>query len=219
MKSPFRESLAGMFHGYSASNISSHLPLNESRRKATLLYNQPSFYPLGSHDASDYNTVAIISFLRKASPTLVTMSKTFRKYETRLDCDTCAAAQHDIPPNANSETLLSFGVWQERRLVVVPRRLEALAVNDAGTALVVLLLGDPHLLEGRQGSENGTTDPDGVLALGRSNDLDLHGRRSKSSDLLLHTVGETRVHGGTTRLGARLAIGSQPVYDKAENIP
>lgn len=31
-----------------------------------------------------------------------------------------------------------------------------------------------------------------------SNDLDLHGRRSKSSDLLLHPVGDTRVHGGTT---------------------
>lgn len=78
--------------------------------------------------------------------------------------------------------------------------LEALAVNNGGTALVVLLLGDPHLLEGRKGSQNGTTDPDGVLALGGSNDLDLHGRRSKRSDLLLHTVGETRVHSGTTRL-------------------
>src|SRR4051812_10342866 len=57
--------------------------------------------------------------------------------------------------------------------------LEALAVHDRGTALVVLLLRDPHLLEGRQGGENGTTDPDRVLALGGSNDLDLHRRRSK----------------------------------------
>ena len=73
-------------------------------------------------------------------------------------------------------------------------------MNDGGTTFVVLLLGDPHLLEGGQGGENGTTDPDGVLALGGSNDLDLHGRRSKSSDLLLHTVGDTGVHGGTTRL-------------------
>jgi len=80
------------------------------------------------------------------------------------------------------------------------KSLEALAVDNGGTALVVLLLRDPHLLESREGGENGTTDPDGVLALRRSNDLDLHGRRSKSSDLLLHTVGETGVHGGTTRL-------------------
>jgi hypothetical protein len=35
--------------------------------------------------------------------------------------------------------------------------------------------------------QNGSTDPDGVLALGGSDDLDLHGRRSKSSDLLLHS--------------------------------
>lgn len=78
--------------------------------------------------------------------------------------------------------------------------LEALAVHDGRTALIVLLLRDPHLLEGREGRENGTTDPDGVLPLGRGNNLDLHGRRRKSSDLLLHTVRETRVHGGTSRL-------------------
>ena len=32
--------------------------------------------------------------------------------------------------------------------------LEALAVNDGGAALVVLLLGDPHLLEGGEGSKD-----------------------------------------------------------------
>lgn len=78
--------------------------------------------------------------------------------------------------------------------------LEALAVDDRRTALVVLLLGDPHLLEGRQRSQDRTTDPDGVLSLRRSNNLNLHGGWSQSSDLLLHTVGETRVHGSTTRL-------------------
>ena len=78
--------------------------------------------------------------------------------------------------------------------------LEALAVHNRRAALVVLLLRDPHLLEGRERSQDRTTDPDRVLSLGRSNDLDLHRRRSKSSDLLLHTVGETRVHGGTARL-------------------
>lgn len=79
-------------------------------------------------------------------------------------------------------------------------------MNDGRTALVVLLLRDPHLLEGRQGGQNGSTDPDGVLALGGSDDLDLHGRRSKSSDLLLHTVGDTGVHGGTTRLKSDILL-------------
>lgn len=50
--------------------------------------------------------------------------------------------------------------------------LEALPVDNAGAGLVVLLLGDPHLLEGGQGSQDGATDPDGVLPLGRSNDLE-----------------------------------------------
>merc|ERR1719374_478384 len=76
--------------------------------------------------------------------------------------------------------------------------LEALAVDDAGAGLVVLLLGDPHLLEGREGSQDGASDPDGVLPLGRSDDLDLHGGGSQGGDLLLHAVSDTGVHGGAT---------------------
>ena len=78
--------------------------------------------------------------------------------------------------------------------------LEALAVDDGRTALIVLLLGDPHLLEGGEGGQDGTTDPDRVLSLWRSNDLDLHGGWSERGDFLLHTIGDTWVHGGTTRL-------------------
>ena len=54
------------------------------------------------------------------------------------------------------------------------------------------------MLEGREGGENGTTDPDRVLSLGWCDDLDLHGGWCKSSDFLLHTVGDTWVHGGST---------------------
>merc|ERR1739845_216262 len=77
--------------------------------------------------------------------------------------------------------------------------LEALAVDNGGAALVVLLLGDPHLLEGGEGGQDGATDPDGVLPLGRSNDLDLDGGGGEGGDLLLHPVGDTGVHGGATR--------------------
>lgn len=52
--------------------------------------------------------------------------------------------------------------------------LEALAVDDGWSTLVVLLLGDPHLLEGGQRSQDRTTNPDGVFALRRCDDLDLH---------------------------------------------
>jgi len=75
--------------------------------------------------------------------------------------------------------------------------LEALAVDDAGAGLVVFLLGDPHLLEGGQRSKDGATDPDGVFTLRRGNDLDLDGGGGKGGDFLLHTIGNTGVHGGS----------------------
>merc|ERR1712119_118606 len=80
----------------------------------------------------------------------------------------------------------------------VGMRLEALAVDDGWAALVVLLLGDPHLLEGGEGSQDGASDPDGVLPLWGSDDLDLDGGGSEGSDLLLHTVSNTGVHGGAS---------------------
>merc|ERR1712155_334605 len=77
--------------------------------------------------------------------------------------------------------------------------LEALPVDNGWAALVVLLLGDPHLLEGGEGRQDGSSDPDGVFPLRGSNNLDLNGGWSKSGDFLLHTVSNTGVHGGATR--------------------
>merc|ERR1711911_320412 len=84
---------------------------------------------------------------------------------------------------------------ENRRL---DKHLEALAVDNGGAALVVLLLGDPHLLEGGEGGQDGASDPDGVLPLGGSDDLDLDGGGSKGGDLLLHAVSNTGVHGGAS---------------------
>jgi hypothetical protein len=81
---------------------------------------------------------------------------------------------------------------------IVQSHLEALAVNNGWSRLIVLSLGDPHLLEGGEGGKDGATDPDGVLTLWRSDDLDLHGGRSKVGDLLLHAVSDTREHSGST---------------------
>ena len=77
--------------------------------------------------------------------------------------------------------------------------LEALAVDDGRAGLVVFLLADPHLLEGGERGEDGAADPDGVLALWGSDDLDLHRARGQCRDLLLHAVRDTRVHGGASR--------------------
>ncbi|GMT10805.1 hypothetical protein PFISCL1PPCAC_2102, partial [Pristionchus fissidentatus] len=76
--------------------------------------------------------------------------------------------------------------------------LEALAVDNGGAGLVVFGLGDPHLLEGGERGEDGSSDPDGVLALGGSDDLDLHRAGGEGGDLLLHAVGDSGVHGGSS---------------------
>merc|ERR1719495_1198598 len=72
-------------------------------------------------------------------------------------------------------------------------------VNNGWSALIILLLGDPHLLEGGEGSKDGSSNPDRVLPLWWSNDLDLDGGWSKSSNLLLHPISNTRVHCGASR--------------------
>jgi len=72
-------------------------------------------------------------------------------------------------------------------------------VDNGWAALIVFLLGDPHLLEGGKGRQDGATDPDGVFPFWGSNDLDLNGGWGKSGDLLLHTISNTGVHGGATR--------------------
>merc|ERR1719493_314734 len=85
--------------------------------------------------------------------------------------------------------------WQKAKI----KHLEALPVDNGWAAFVILLLGDPHLLEGGQGSQDGASDPDGVFPLWGSNDLDLNGGWGQGSDLLLHPVSNTGVHGGATR--------------------
>merc|ERR1719473_147269 len=87
---------------------------------------------------------------------------------------------------------------------------EALAVDNGGARLVVLALGDPHLLEGRERGKNGAANPDRVLALRGGNDLDLHGGGGKAGDLLLHAVGNAGEHGGTAR---KDSVGVQVLTD------
>ena len=77
--------------------------------------------------------------------------------------------------------------------------LHAFSVNNAGTRLVILLPGDPHLLEGGERSQDGSSDPDGVFPLRRSNDLDLHCGRRKGCYLFLHSISHSWEHCSTSR--------------------
>merc|ERR1719309_1039514 len=71
-------------------------------------------------------------------------------------------------------------------------------MDDSWSSLVVFLLGDPHLLEGGKRRQDRASDPNGVLSFWRSDDLYLHGGGSHAGDFLLHAVGDTGVHRGTT---------------------
>ena len=113
-----------------------------------------------------------------------TISNSFRK---NLILNIRQIFDHTISPH-NLRTLSNSQTY----------RLEALSVDDGWTRFVILGLGDPHLLEGGKGSEDGSSDPDGVLSLRRSDDLDLHGGRGKGGDLLLHSLGDSWEHGGST---------------------
>ena len=58
--------------------------------------------------------------------------------------------------------------------------------------------GDPHLLEGAERRQNGTTNPHTVLSLRRSHHFDLHGGRCQGSQLLGHALSNSSEHSGTT---------------------
>eukprot|EP00032_Breviata_anathema_P000604 JZ549901.1.p2 GENE.JZ549901.1~~JZ549901.1.p2 ORF type:complete len:115 (+),score=22.75 JZ549901.1:92-436(+) len=77
--------------------------------------------------------------------------------------------------------------------------LKPLAVDNARAKLVILLLADPHLLEGKQGGQDKPPDPNKVLALRRSDDLDLQGAGRQGSHLLLHAVSDAREHKSATK--------------------
>lgn len=71
-------------------------------------------------------------------------------------------------------------------------------MDDSRTRLVVLLLGTPEVLESAERSQDGTTNPDRVFPLRRSDNLDLHTGWRQGGQLLLHAVGDTREHCGSS---------------------
>ncbi len=72
-------------------------------------------------------------------------------------------------------------------------------MDNGRTGLVVLSPGDPHVLKGGEGSEDGTTQPDRVLSLRGGDDLDLNGGGSEGSELLGQSLDDTWKHGGASR--------------------
>merc|ERR1719341_455759 len=82
---------------------------------------------------------------------------------------------------------------------ITVKNLETFAVDNSGARFVVFFLGDPHSLESGERGKDRATDPYRVFSLRGSNDLNLDGGWCEGGDFLLHTISNTRVHGGTTR--------------------
>jgi len=71
-------------------------------------------------------------------------------------------------------------------------------MNYSGARLIILLLGNPEILECTQGGQDGTSNPYGILAFWWCNDLDLHARGRQGSQFLLQAIGDPREHRGST---------------------
>lgn len=84
-------------------------------------------------------------------------------------------------------------VWESlcKRKTFDSNILETFTMYDSRTRLIIFLFRDPHLLEGGERCQNGTTDPNRVFSLWRSDDLDFDGWWSQGSDFLLHTISNT----------------------------
>ena len=78
------------------------------------------------------------------------------------------------------------------------RGSETFKVHNGGTRLIVLLLGDPHLLEGGQRGQDGATDPHAKLALRGRYHFDLRVGRGIFADFFEHSVGNSAEHHATS---------------------
>merc|ERR1712173_525036 len=77
-------------------------------------------------------------------------------------------------------------------------RLRALSVDNGRARLVILVLGNPHLFEGGEGSKDGSSNPDRVFPLRRSNNLDSHGLRGELVKFVLKTLVNLVEHSGSS---------------------
>ena len=71
-------------------------------------------------------------------------------------------------------------------------------MNNRRSTLVVLLLRNPHFLEGRQTGEDRPSNPGAVLAFRRGDDFHSGSVRREGDELFAHAVGDPGIHGRPT---------------------
>ena len=83
-------------------------------------------------------------------------------------------------------------------------------MNDRRTRFIIFLFGDPHLLEGGEGSQDGSPNPDRIFSLRRGNYFDSHRGWCKVLDFFLHSISNSRKHG---RPAGQNSVGVQVLTD------
>ena len=73
-------------------------------------------------------------------------------------------------------------------------------MDNGRSGFVVILLGDPPLLEGGVGGQHGSSDPGGEFSVRRTDDLDPKAPRGRTEPfhLLLYPANNVEVHGAAT---------------------
>lgn len=75
---------------------------------------------------------------------------------------------------------------------------EAFSMDDSWTSLLILLFGYPHSLEGREGAQDWSSDPDQEFSLCWGNHLYFHCWGGKSCYFFAETFRNSRVHSSST---------------------
>ena len=75
----------------------------------------------------------------------------------------------------------------------------ALPMNNGSTMLFVIGLCDPGRSEGAKGREGRCTLPHSEFTVSAGDDLDLCTSWGESNNFIFQSIGESRVHSGTTR--------------------
>merc|ERR1719158_768898 len=117
----------------------------------------------------------------------------------------CPKACPSLFQGTDGKPLLGLHFGKGSSLFKFPQRslfqahLSALSVDNGWARFIIFSLGDPHLFEGGEGSKDGSSNPDRVLSLRRSDNLDGHGLRGKLVELILQSLVNLLEHGGSSR--------------------
>merc|ERR1719189_144090 len=111
----------------------------------------------------------------------------------------CVQTHNPYRPNRNQKEKQILRIKNTSQLISYRATSEAHAVNNLRPRFIILVLGDPHLLEGGERGQDGSSNPHRVLSFRRSHHLDLNTGRCQSSHLFVQSLVQVREHSTSPR--------------------